>query len=153
QPYRHACETEDLRYGDPERAVSRVTGKAAGARGDQGRHRAPGQERRQAQGLGRSALGPDQLEGIPVPPLIELSERDVIGPRAAARGLFFFHGVCMSLVFRNGTIVLEDRLLEGSEVEIDDERIQAIRPAATANGNVVDLAGGYLVPGFIDLHI
>jgi N-acetylglucosamine-6-phosphate deacetylase len=61
----------------------------------------------------------------------------------------------MSLVFRNGTIILEDRLLEGSEVEIDGERIQAIRPAPTANagGSVVDLAGGYLVPGFIDLHI
>lgn len=59
------------------------------------------------------------------------------------------------LVFSGGTIVLEDRLLSGGEVEIDGERIVAVRPAATSGGSGerVDLRGGYLVPGYVDIHI
>lgn len=60
----------------------------------------------------------------------------------------------MTILFRNGTIVLDDRLLEGGEVEVEGERIHAVRPArCQIQGRSVDLAGGYLVPGFIDLHV
>jgi N-acetylglucosamine-6-phosphate deacetylase len=59
--------------------------------------------------------------------------------------------------FRGGTIILEDRLLDGAQVEVDGARIAAIRPNAEARGGAlgqsVDLEGGYLAPGFVDLHV
>lgn len=58
----------------------------------------------------------------------------------------------MALSFHNGTVVLEDRLLPDGTVTIEDERIASVGgdvPAATS----LDLAGGYLVPGFVDLHV
>lgn len=59
--------------------------------------------------------------------------------------------------FHNGTIVLEDRLLPGGHVEVAGELIKSVGsqpvPASFAGGQVVDLRGGYLVPGFVDLHI
>jgi N-acetylglucosamine-6-phosphate deacetylase len=58
------------------------------------------------------------------------------------------------LRFRGGTVVLEDHLLPGGEVEVRDGRIVAVRPTpAVAAGDAVDLDGGYLVPGFVDLHV
>jgi N-acetylglucosamine-6-phosphate deacetylase len=58
------------------------------------------------------------------------------------------------LLFRGGRIVLEDRLLSGSEVEVIGERINAVRPvSASPTGQVVDLQDGYLVPGYVDLHV
>ena len=64
----------------------------------------------------------------------------------------------MTLLFTNGTIVLPDRLLEHGQVEIAGERIRTVEPASMAatvppNTPVVDLADGYLVPGFVDLHV
>ena len=64
----------------------------------------------------------------------------------------------VSLLFTGGTVVLEDRLLPTGWVEVRDQRIQAVGPAPPpftppASGRVVDLQGGYLVPGFIDLHV
>jgi N-acetylglucosamine-6-phosphate deacetylase len=56
--------------------------------------------------------------------------------------------------FTGGTIVLPDRLLEGGTVKVHDDRIQAVgldRPAG--DGETIDLDGGYLVPGYVDLHI
>jgi N-acetylglucosamine-6-phosphate deacetylase len=60
------------------------------------------------------------------------------------------------LRFTNGTIVLPDRLLDGGEVHT---RVDRIRYVGRADGDgasglaVIDLAGGYLLPGFIDLHV
>jgi N-acetylglucosamine-6-phosphate deacetylase len=61
-----------------------------------------------------------------------------------------------ALLFTGGTIVLEDHLLVGGQVEVDGERITAVRSGALAGPateKVIDLEGGYLVPGFVDLHV
>jgi len=60
------------------------------------------------------------------------------------------------LRFLNGTIVLPDRLLHDGEVVTLDDRIQHVgsvdlrSPSGLA---VLDLEGGYLLPGFVDLHV
>jgi N-acetylglucosamine-6-phosphate deacetylase len=62
----------------------------------------------------------------------------------------------MSLVFINGTVVLEDALLADGLVEVAAGRIRAVgeaHKAKTLDARKVDLNGGYLVPGFVDLHV
>jgi N-acetylglucosamine-6-phosphate deacetylase len=62
-----------------------------------------------------------------------------------------------TLLFRGGTIVLPDRLLADGAVEVRGEHITAVRSAAPPNpaaaAHVIDLAGGYLAPGYVDLHV
>jgi N-acetylglucosamine-6-phosphate deacetylase len=60
----------------------------------------------------------------------------------------------MALCFQGGTIVLEDRLLEHSRVDVRDDLIRSISPeTGTVSGaRVIDLKGGYLCPGFVELH-
>src|SRR5215472_11253553 len=55
----------------------------------------------------------------------------------------------------NGRIVLEDRLLENGAVELRDKEIIALHENASLPGRVeiIDLHGGYLAPGFVDLHV
>lgn len=55
-------------------------------------------------------------------------------------------------VFSNGTIVLPDRVLEGGAVRIERQRIADVLRVAPPDIDV-DLQGGLLVPGFIDLHV
>ena len=55
--------------------------------------------------------------------------------------------------FINGTVVLKDRLLPGGQVTVVGERIESVGGRAEDAGEVIDLAGGYLVPGFVDLHV
>jgi N-acetylglucosamine-6-phosphate deacetylase len=60
------------------------------------------------------------------------------------------------LRFTNATVVLPGRLLEGGEVRTQDNRINYVGRAearAPAALTVIDLDGGYLLPGFIDLHV
>ena len=57
------------------------------------------------------------------------------------------------LTFRGGTVILEDRLLAGAEVEVADGRISAINERPASGANAIDLDGGYLAPGFVDLHV
>jgi N-acetylglucosamine-6-phosphate deacetylase len=61
------------------------------------------------------------------------------------------------LRFRNGYIVTERELLANCVALTDSGRITFVGPSmeapATPNAQVVDLQGGYLVPGFIDLHV
>jgi N-acetylglucosamine-6-phosphate deacetylase len=59
------------------------------------------------------------------------------------------------LLFRSGTVVLEDRALSGGAVRVDGGTITAAyaEPPADLAADVVDLEGGYLVPGFVDLHV
>ncbi|QDT55857.1 N-acetylglucosamine-6-phosphate deacetylase [Caulifigura coniformis] len=54
--------------------------------------------------------------------------------------------------FTNGTLVLRDRLLTGASLEVVGESIKGIS-AARADAESIDLDGGYLVPGFVDLHV
>ena len=58
-------------------------------------------------------------------------------------------------LFRNGTVILEDRALERGEVSVAAGRIEAVResPGSAAGVEVIDLQGGYLVPGYVDLHV
>jgi N-acetylglucosamine-6-phosphate deacetylase len=62
-----------------------------------------------------------------------------------------------SLLFTGGTIVLEDRLLSAGQVRVDDGRITTVQSSPTSitegGEQVIDLHGGYLVPGYIDIHV
>lgn len=61
-----------------------------------------------------------------------------------------------SLLFTGGTIVLEDRLLEGGAVRVEADRITDVLGSPTdaaPAAQILDLQGGYLVPGFVDLHV
>lgn len=60
-----------------------------------------------------------------------------------------------TVVVTNGTVILPDRLLENGRVVLRDGRIDAVgKGAATPRGaTVVDAGGGYISPGFIDLHV
>jgi N-acetylglucosamine-6-phosphate deacetylase len=61
------------------------------------------------------------------------------------------------LHFTGGTIILEDRLLPAGYVAVEGSRIKTVCSALAApavkRGTIVDLRGGYLAPGFIDLHV
>src|SRR5262245_4823361 len=60
-----------------------------------------------------------------------------------------------AFIFKGGTIVLEDRLHDGS-LEVRERKIIAVLAAGGAvppAATVIDLAGGYLVPGYVDLHV
>jgi N-acetylglucosamine-6-phosphate deacetylase len=61
------------------------------------------------------------------------------------------------LLFTNGRVILEDRLLDDGQVVVK-ERIVSVhsgrkRVVAGAGAKIVDLQGGYLAPGFVDLHV
>ena len=59
-----------------------------------------------------------------------------------------------ALVFVNGTVILPDRLLRGATVECAGGRIRRIGHGRPPRGaTVVDAAGGYVSPGFVDLHV
>ena len=62
-----------------------------------------------------------------------------------------------TLSFQNGSIVLADRLLPRGRVDVRGTQIEAVglEPPFPPNveATVVDLQGGYLVPGYIDLHV
>lgn len=70
------------------------------------------------------------------------------GPGRPARGA----GV---LVVRGGTAVLPDRLLPDAVVECRDGRITRVgRGGRVPRGaRVVDAGGGFVAPGFVDLHV
>lgn len=58
------------------------------------------------------------------------------------------------LWFQNGSIVLPDRLLSGAVI-VRDDRIAALgeKLSPSRDAEVVDLDGGFLTPGYIDLHV
>ncbi|WP_395735556.1 N-acetylglucosamine-6-phosphate deacetylase [Prosthecobacter sp.] len=59
------------------------------------------------------------------------------------------------LVIQNGTLILPDRLIEGGAVLCERGKIKAVgkRIAVPKNAVVVDAKGGYISPGFIDIHV
>jgi len=60
-------------------------------------------------------------------------------------------------VISGASVVLLDRVVEGQAVVIEQGRIASVAPAGSvqpADGDeAIDAAGGFLAPGFIDLHI
>ena len=67
----------------------------------------------------------------------------------------------MTLVFRNGSVFDGGRHRPGHAVVVRDDRVVAVLPEADLAGSglglagarEVDLAGGLLVPGFVDAHV
>jgi N-acetylglucosamine-6-phosphate deacetylase len=58
------------------------------------------------------------------------------------------------MILTNARLIFPDGIRDGLEVLVYEGKIDAIRPAARARGkHVVDLAGNYLAPGFVDLHV
>src|SRR5579859_4201066 len=58
--------------------------------------------------------------------------------------------------FTGGTIILAERLLPGGAVTVEDSQITTVHPAAALpppDAEIIDLQGGYLAPGFVDLHV
>ena len=53
----------------------------------------------------------------------------------------------------NGQLVLPQRVLENGSVLIEDGRIVEIGCPCPQNAQRVDAEGGYILPGFIDLHV
>jgi N-acetylglucosamine-6-phosphate deacetylase len=62
-----------------------------------------------------------------------------------------------TLTFHGGTLILEDRLLDGALLEVDGDRINEIKAkdkvGSGSHLNYIDVKGGYLAPGFVDLHV
>ncbi len=58
------------------------------------------------------------------------------------------------LVLKNAKIILKDGIVEGVALVISD-KIEALVPECDipADAEVIDCGGGYITPGFIDLHI
>ncbi len=59
------------------------------------------------------------------------------------------------LLIQNGTLILPDKLIEGGAVLCERGKINAIgtQVAAPKNAVVIDAKGGYISPGFIDIHV
>lgn len=55
-------------------------------------------------------------------------------------------------VLYGASIVTPDEIVADGWIAIDDARISAIGRGAPPTPDAVDLGGGYLVPGFVDLH-
>lgn len=59
-------------------------------------------------------------------------------------------------VLHNSTAVLPDRLLPDATVLVEEGRIASVMsgtPVPPSYGERIDLGGGYLAPGFVDLHV
>lgn len=55
--------------------------------------------------------------------------------------------------FANGHVVTTAGMIEGATIEVADGRIVAIEAGPSAADREIDLAGGYVVPGFIDVQV
>jgi N-acetylglucosamine-6-phosphate deacetylase len=56
------------------------------------------------------------------------------------------------IAFTNGHVVTPAGVLDQATIHVADGRIAAISPGGAA-GETIDLAGGWLVPGFIDIQV
>lgn len=53
----------------------------------------------------------------------------------------------------NGQTVLPDRCCENGSILIEDGRIAAVNEPRPEGARIMDAQGGYILPGFIDLHV
>ena len=64
------------------------------------------------------------------------------------------NSIHQQMIFRNGRLIFPDGIRDGLELVVRGGEIAAIRPQSdTSDDEIVDLAGDYLAPGFIDLHV
>jgi N-acetylglucosamine-6-phosphate deacetylase len=58
------------------------------------------------------------------------------------------------MILTNARLVFPDGIRDGLDVVVEEEKIVEIREQASARGKkVIDLAGNYLAPAFVDLHV
>lgn len=58
------------------------------------------------------------------------------------------------MIFTNGRLIFPDRIEDGITLRAADGKIVELRSGpASAGEEVIDLAGNYLAPGFVDLHV
>lgn len=57
------------------------------------------------------------------------------------------------LTLQNARVVLADRIMEAGTVVVESGLIVSVGDSITPKGEVLDLAGAILLPGFIDVHI
>jgi len=56
----------------------------------------------------------------------------------------------------NATLILPDREVANGVIEVDTGRIQALgheREVPPSSGSIIDAAGAFVAPGFVDLHV
>jgi len=60
-----------------------------------------------------------------------------------------------ALIIENGTLILPDRLIEKSSLVCEGGRITALgkRVKLPLDAQIIDARGGYISPGFIDIHV
>src|SRR5690606_41414152 len=61
----------------------------------------------------------------------------------------------MKKVIKNGTVITPYRQLRNGSVVIEDGRSVGVhdRPVEIPDAEVIDAAGNYISPGFIDIHV
>ncbi len=58
------------------------------------------------------------------------------------------------MIFTNGRMILPERVADGLSLRVADGKIAEIGPEIRVNDEeAIDLAGNFLAPGFIDLHV
>ena len=61
------------------------------------------------------------------------------------------------VMIRNANIVTENEVVHGGSVVLAGSRIESVSPSSAGVGSsadvVVDARGGWLLPGFIDVHV
>lgn len=63
------------------------------------------------------------------------------------------HTAPMTLVVRNGHVLAGDAVLPGARLRVEDGHIASISAATGPSDAVIDLEGGWLLPGFIDAQV
>ena len=57
------------------------------------------------------------------------------------------------LTLQNARVVLPDRIVDAGTVVVESGLIASVGESGTPKGEVLDLSGAILLPGFIDVHI
>ena len=58
------------------------------------------------------------------------------------------------MVIKNGIVFCDDGVLRAADLELQGDRIAAVtEPGKAAGESVLDAAGCYVVPGYVDIHI
>lgn len=55
--------------------------------------------------------------------------------------------------FRNGHVVVDGDIWPDAEIAVDGDRIAALAPLGADASDAIDLAGGWLMPGFVDTQV
>lgn len=60
-----------------------------------------------------------------------------------------------ALIIENGTLILPDRLIDNASLVCEGGRITALgrRVKRPVDAQIIDACGGYISPGFIDIHV